>query len=57
MSINFWQGKRVRLRPLEQSDLGQMLTSTEVADTEIDRHEGVIGCPLSKAKQRKQTED
>jgi hypothetical protein len=42
LSHNFWQGKNTRLRPLEQEDLDEILSSTEEPDTEIDRNEDVI---------------
>lgn len=57
MSYNFWRGDKIKLRPLEQQVLDEILTSTEEPDTEIDRNEDVIGFPLSRLKQRKQTED
>jgi RimJ/RimL family protein N-acetyltransferase len=57
MSYNFWRGDKIKLRPLEQQDLDEILTSTEEPDTEIDRNEDVIGFPLARIKQRKQTED
>jgi RimJ/RimL family protein N-acetyltransferase len=57
MIHNFWQGKNIRLRPLEQEDVDEILSSREEIDSEIDRSEDVIGFPLSRTKERKQTEE
>jgi RimJ/RimL family protein N-acetyltransferase len=57
MSYNFWQGEKIRLRPLEQEDVDEILSSREDIDSEIERSEDVIGFPLSRIKQRKQTEE
>lgn len=57
MSYNFWQGEKIRLRPLEQEDVDEILSSREDIDSEIERSEDVISFPLSRIKQRKQTEE
>jgi RimJ/RimL family protein N-acetyltransferase len=57
MSYNFWQGEKVRLRAIEQKDLDDLLTSTELQDTELDRYENVIGFPTSRLQDREAREN
>lgn len=49
---NFWRGKSIRLRPIEQHDLDEILTTTEEYDTELDRYEDSIGFPISRERDR-----
>jgi hypothetical protein len=56
MNYNFWQGEKVRLRAIEQKDLDDLLTSTELQDTEIDRYEDAVSFPLSKVQERQARE-
>src|SRR5919199_2275925 len=49
---NFWRGSTIRLRPIEQQDLDEILTSTDEHDTEIDRYEDAIGFPQSGEQDR-----
>ncbi len=49
---NFWRGQTIRLRPIEQQDLDEILTSTDEHDTEIDRYEDAIGFPQSREQDR-----
>lgn len=49
---NFWRGSTIRLRPIEQPDIDDILTSTEEYDTEIDRYEDAIGFPQSREQDR-----
>jgi RimJ/RimL family protein N-acetyltransferase len=57
MSYHFWQGKKIRLRAVEQKDLDDLLVSTELQDTELDRFENVIVFPTSRAQDRQTTEN
>jgi RimJ/RimL family protein N-acetyltransferase len=49
---NFWRGSTIRLRPIEQPDLDEILSSTDEHDTEIDRYEDAIGFPQSREQDR-----
>ena len=51
-SRNFWRGRIVQLRAIEQKDLEALLTSPEELDTEIERFEDAIGFPRSSESER-----
>ncbi len=49
---NFWQGGKVQLCAVEKDEIDTLLTSPEMADTDLDRYEDFICFPASKEKRR-----
>ena len=54
---NFWRGQTIRLRPIEQHDLDEILTTTEEYDTELDRYEDAIVFPQSRERDREELQN
>jgi RimJ/RimL family protein N-acetyltransferase len=57
MNTHFWQGEKIRLRAVEQKDLDDLLVSTELQDTELDRFENVISFPTSRVQDHQAREN
>jgi hypothetical protein len=47
---NFWRGDTIRLRPIEQYDLDEVIASTDEPDAEAARSISTIPFPISRAR-------